>query len=306
MRKSRMVSKEEGQSLVLILIVLVIGAVIAFAIAARTISDLRRVSVERLSAQAGSQVEAMLDLVVSPSVWDEIIDEDGSWAGKCDPGTYPERIKGDNICVFNDRAVRDLMGDKGNADNPDEDNEVLCDYPDGAGQGGAEIQIRFPVNVEDYNLKKDKVVEYNLSQDETPGSFKFSWTRTGPKTPNLLVKVYSDDGSGGIELKDDHYYAFKNTDNPAFPSWGVGVTRDEWVTVNTGNDAKFVRIRAIGGGASISLKELGIQEGAIRASCYNEGVFLEFVRRVPRFDSVPECFDYVLFDGNTKIDEFGE
>lgn len=284
----REVAREEGQSLVLILVVLVIGAVIAFAIAARTISDLRRVTSERTSSQAGSECDAMLDVFTSNVMITKFITEGGDWAGGsgdyCGAGVLQNS---GTICVINDQGVRDIMGD-----SSVEGDELLCD--------DAEVQIRKQDDVSGMYVEKDDVVEFNLSDDSSPG-FTVSWDGVDASTyPNLLIKVFRDN-AGGVELEE--YVALRANSDAAY-SWGDGVDPSADNTVNASADSLFVRIRPIGGPANLTLKEVGKQEVAFKGSCFQDEVQRECIRRVPMDSYVPACFDYVLFDGSTMIDEF--
>ncbi len=265
---------QSGQSLVLILLILVIGAVIAFAIAARTVQDIRRVGLERLSSQAGTQVESMLDVVTTRQVWDSIVEdchfiEDAG--ALCIDSFRPET----NICVLGESELTDLLGD------------IECDA------GGAQVQIRLEDNVEGMELSQDEVYEVSLNE-ATAGIFTLSWTGSD----HMLVKVYSQVG-GEVELES----AVALVKPGAAEGWGTSDIGNNPIPYSA--DARFARIRPINGNAVVTLSDIPPQEYAVKASCYISSVYREFVRRVSCYNSVPACFDYVLYDGTSAVDEFG-
>lgn len=253
---------DRGQSLVLILLVLIIGAVIAFAIAARTIQDIRRTGLERLSDQAGTQVETMLDVITSPVTWDSLI-SDGGFTGECQDA--------DSICQLSEDYLNSILGG------------TECDT--------AEVGIRIDDDLSQYPLNQDDV--YELSLPDSSGTFGISWTGS----TYLLIKVYAQDG--------DTYTTESSIALTHDGVWGESVADGVSWTVAYSENAKFARIKPISGDAEISIVNIPAQEVSVKASCYVGSVYREFIRRVPLHNSVPACFDYVLFDGSSKIEEFG-
>lgn len=273
---------ERGQSLALILIVLVIGAIVAFAIAARTIQDIRRTSQERISDQAGAQVETYLDAVTSDLQWDQLVGQDGGWlgGGLCDGA-------GD-ICELDSFALQALFGG------------LVCDE--------ATVKLRQESDIIDLDVPQDDVLEVNLGDPDVAGSFSLEWSGSD----HLLVNVYMrDPNNGEVSLYQNAGAPIGFTDrgrveDGVADNWGTLRYTDDGTPeqVNYPAHALFARIRPIRGNANITVTNIPPQEMTVKASCFYEGVYREFVRRVPLYDSVPACFDYVLFDGSSMIDEF--
>ena len=286
LREEKALSKEKGQSLVLILLILVIGAVVAFAIAARTIQDLRRTGQERLSDQAGSQVETILDVLTSPEQLKELVNletQEFLNPGECSSPQINDA--GDEICKLDGAALKRLF------------DEFECD--------NGEVQIRFEGDIVDKAVNQDEVLEVNLGEPTADGVMNLSWTGySGGLAEHIIVKMYGVDasGSGNIVLQKDISKSFRSSD--AADAWGETVIDGASGSVSYDVNSRFARIRVLEGGALITLTGAPPQDLAIKATCYISGVYREFVRKVPLYDSVPACFDYVLFDGSTSIDDF--
>ena len=272
-------NREEGQSLVLILLVLVIGATVAFAIASRTIQDIRRVGKERQSEIAGDQVISALDSIVGESLWSQI-EESGGFIGICDLSSgnlFEHDLTGAEICVLDEAALFGLGLD-------------LSECTE-----GAEVQIRKEDGVVEQPIEKDGVYEVNLSGD-VDGHLSLDFQ----EGDHLLFKFYYyDEGTSAwvqdVEQAFNYYYE---------PSdWGTFVSSTSFDVTYTPHAQQYLRIRAIGARAVISLADIPGQQFTIRGACYVSGTYREFVRILPLNSFVPACFDYALFDGTSEIDE---
>lgn len=283
---------EKGQSLPLILIILVLGAVIAFAIAARTLTDLRRRSGEQRSAQAGTGAETLLDAITAGDIWGLLVSGSG-WGATCQGSDNQETVNGQIICVLTRTDLEGLGLTKIPCGNAVESADR---------ERSARVQIRRQTAVEALPIDKDKVAEFNVMGDN---DFLLSWVGVAESNPallpNLLLKFYSVDAGGGVTLTSS--LAYRDSAS-AFENWGDAVDHAN-VPVQTGG-ASFVRIRPIGGDVQLTLQGLPSQELMVKAECYDDvgRIWREYVRRVPLRGFLPEAFDYVLFDGNSQIDEF--
>lgn len=291
---------EEGQALVLILLVLIIGATVAFSIAMRTIQDIRRSGQERASETSGNQVLSILDAVTGGAIWDQLVDgESFREGGFCDDLLYDNihmsPIAGMPICVLNQSAIENLLG----VDTlPVEEKGIVCD------EDTAEVQIRLENGINEQVIKKDSVYEVNLTND-TDNSFLFSWTSGSC----LIFTYYSNTGTNGAWVIDD-VVAYGDTDVLGWPSILISadgnVNSIVYPAKATGPSSphqQYLRIRAIDEAAVVTLSGIPPQQFAIRGSCYLGGTYREFVRLVPILNFVPAVFDYVLFDGTSVIDE---
>lgn len=273
---------QEGQSLVLILVVLVVGAIIAFAIAARTIQDIRRTGEERISNQAATQVETILDVTTSEGVWSQIWDGTNFLINEtidCIGGSLEP-----NCCLTED-AIDTYLGYEVGGE---------CD-------GGFNICIRLEDGIVDKYIEKDNVYEINLSQASASGSFSLFWNPDNVASGRLIVKVYESDGSGGVVLGNQVFGLCdpeSGCDGWGTPSASAVISYDPGVEL-------FVRVRAIGSGATIwTSGDIPPQELSILSSCQISGIYREFIRSVPLHSYLPACFDYVLFDGSTMVENF--
>lgn len=288
---------EEGQALVLILLVLVIGATVAFAIAMRTIQDVRRSGQERASETSGNQVRSILDAVTGSTVWSRVVDgESFASGGYCDEMLYANvhTVAGMDICVLDQDSIIDLIGV---GTLPEDESGIMCD------DDTAQVQIRLENGINEQVIKKDSVYEVNLTND-ADNTFLFSWT-SGSR---LLFTYYSNTGADGAWIVDE-VVAYGDTDVTGWPSVLISadgtsntITYQAKATAPTSNE-QYLRIRAIDEAAVVTLSGIPPQQFAIRGSCFLGGTYREFVRLVPILNFVPAVFDYVLFDGTSVIDE---
>lgn len=257
---------EDGQALVVVLLMLVIAAVVAAAITFRTISDIRRTTEERASSKAAAQVDSFLDIVTDPDVWDRLE------ADFCSSG-FP--------CTLEEADIENLLGGV---------TDLECD------DNSAYIVIRQDLDVDSFRIPKDGVFEVNLVGSSNT-EFNVDWTGGAD---HLIVKVYADDGS-------QYYAEYANALAVGGSTWGTIVSGPTAIPYS--GDALLARIRAIGGDANLSLTGLDVpQVAAIKASCYvkdayGSQVYREAVRKINIHPSVPACFDYVLFDGDSTVEK---
>lgn len=270
---------EEGQSLVLIVVFVMIGALIAFAIAARTIQDIRRTGQERVSDQAGTQVETYLDAISSGAELEKLFDENMNfdWT-QCSPGSTSE------VCLLDSDKLYSMFG------------ELVCD--------DAEIKLRKDQNSVTTNIHKDDALQVNIDPETGEGSFTISWSGTAS---HLIIKVYA------LNPDKSEIYLFENDSsspsspvalsNPdsTDPSWGVKSATAE-IPYPAG--ALFARIHAIGGSAEVSVTGIPSQQITAKASCSLSGIYREFVRVIQTNNALPVVFDYALYDRDSAINEF--
>jgi hypothetical protein len=277
MRRYRIEHSEEGQSLVLILVVLVIGAIVAFAIAARTIQDIRRTGEERISSQAGTLVETALDITTSAEVWADIWDAD-ALGFKNDVCLDPYA---DICCIVINGSSSSAVGDYFDDLSQDCNEQTVC--------------LRLEDTVVEHYIQKDDVFELNLATAADPGSFTITMNPDDTSAARMIVKVYREN-EGIVTLRDAVAYCEDC-------SWGS--SGPATISYNPDDGDKFVRIRAVGSGMTISTDNgLPPQEVSARVTCTISGIYREFVRAVPLYSYLPACFDYVLFDGSTKVEDF--
>jgi hypothetical protein len=285
MRISKRFTDERGQALVLIVLVIAIGATVAFAVAGRTIQDIRRVGKERVSEEAGETVQTVLDVATSSSAWDDIVDANGAFltSGVCN-ASIPGRstVSADKtLCCLSTEYIGSLVGGDAGGTGWGCDQVDLC--------------IRQELGIETKDLAQDEVLEINLA-GATTTAFQVKWTGSAP---HLLIKTIGIDADGNIAVLEET--ALEQSTLPA--AWGTPVLPDTFTSVTIPANAQFARIRATGGSATISAIDVPAQESLVKVSCYKNDVFREFIRRVPLFSSVPESFDYALYDGSTQLDE---
>lgn len=270
-------TSEKGQSLILILVVIIIGAVIAFAIIGRTIQDIRRTGQERVSDQAGTQVETYLDGISSSTELNKIIDEDMNFIlGQCSEyeGT------GSSICVLNNDKLREIFG------------ELVCDQ--------ATIKLRKDENAISTNILKDETLQVDLNPEGEAGEFNVTWSGAAH---HLVIKVYA------LRPDSNEIYLYETGSSPialrrpdfTIEMWGSGTAT---ATIPYPDNPLFARIHAIGGSADISISGVPNQQITAKASCTISGIYREFVRVIPVYNALPSVFDYVLYDRTSSINVF--
>lgn len=266
---AKVANEEKAQTLVVVLLMLVIAAVVAVAISYRTIQDIRQATEESQSDAATVAVESFLEVVTSPGVVDDLIDnciENGD-------------------CKVDENELRDLL-----------DDELDCDK--------ADVLIRPEDEIEDVYVKKDDVFELDFTAVDESGSFIVTWEEAeGSQADHLLIKVYNKTG-----IYNNQAIALASDSSAA---WGY--TPGSHPNISYGTDVTVVRIRPIGGNASITIgglpDDMPIHVTSFKAYCYkksadvnSEGegdVYVEEIRKISIKPSVPACFDYVLFDASS-------
>lgn len=263
-----MPEKQKGQTLVVVLLLIMIAAIVASAIAFRVIQDLRRTSSERQSTEASAQVDSFLDVVTNDEVWDS--DE---LKGYC-AGFFEDRPL-DQICRLEGSSLEDIM----------DDDQFACN------DDGAEVAIRFEADLEDINVEKDSVYEVNL-KGSSDGNFQLS--KVSGDAESVIIKVY---GQNGDDFYLQNAYAISSE-----TGWNNTISYGDNIPYNS--ESLLARIRPIGGDLVVDITGLQkAQVASVKASCYVGDTYREYVRRVDLEPSVPACFDYVLFDGSTAINK---
>jgi hypothetical protein len=275
-------SSEDGQSLVLILVIIVIGAVIAFSIAARTIQDIRRTGQERVSDQVGTQVETYLDGITSSRELTKIVDEEFNFR----TGACSSTEDGGNICVLEEGKISEIFGDS------------LC--------AESKIKLRKDDDIIGREIPKDGVLQVDIDQSVS-GQFNVSWTGSAH---HLIIKVYY------LDPVNNEILLYERPEAPVRPlalraygyggseQWGTRAAESGVNAVDYPANSVFARIRTVGGSAVIYVTDVSAQQLTVKASCTMSGIYREFVRVVPAYNALPAAFDYVLFDRNTAINEF--
>ncbi|MEA3357069.1 MAG: hypothetical protein U9Q67_01400 [Patescibacteria group bacterium] len=261
----KQVSDEKGQSMVIVLLLIVIAATIAMAISYRTLQDIRRAGQERMSSKAVAGVESLLDAFTEKEVWDELWES----GGLC----YQQ----EGGCLLKESTINNFLGD------PDTDCDPFS------------VSVRIPDDIIGFELTQDDVLEVPLDSLSTAGDFRIGWY----DADYLLVKVYTatdiDIGGSG-----EHVWALTH-DNPDGWLNQTEVTAGTTYTIEYSASAVLARIRPIGGDARIDIFDAPPLVGDIKASCYVGDVYREYVREFWLSDFVPACFDYVLFDGTGTV-----
>ncbi|MBN1618689.1 hypothetical protein JW887_05125 [Candidatus Dojkabacteria bacterium] len=266
---------ESGQALVLVLVMILIAALVVGAVAYRTFQDIQRTTVEQQSTRAGAQVESFLDVVTTDTSWDEVVDH-------CDlsyPGTGFLSQSAGTVCTLDSGYLETIF------------NGMECDDDDNTA-----IQIKLDNGIEGISVAQDDALEIDLNYDDgLDGNFAIqSWAGSAPY---VEVKIYRIDSSSGSDVYnvENSYMLYKTGNNPG----GLGtlnVPSSGQYTISYSNTAFVARIRPIGGSATITVTGLTVpQYATIKASCSIGGVYREFIRRFPLYESVPAVFDYVLY-----------
>ena len=274
-------ASEDGQSLPLILVVVLIGAIIAFSIAARTVQDIRRTARERTSDQAGTQVETYLDGISSTEILSRFIDENFEFTSEC---TVFEGV-GNEICVLTSAQMAEIFGD------------LECDE--------GTLKLRKITGVSSVSVGQDESFQIDLIGLTGPSSFDLSWTGAN----HLLITVYGmDPVNNEIFLYEEDFVSpLAWTSTSAYvedDAWGFPTPVDTYHSVPYPANPLFARIHPVGGDAVLNAMGIPDQQVAAKATCNIDNIYREFVRIIPAYESLPAVFDYVLYDRTTQINEF--
>jgi uncharacterized protein (UPF0333 family) len=267
------IEEENGQSLVIVLLMIVIAVIIAIAISFRTIQDIRRAGEEKASSRAGNQAESVLEVISSPGVINNVVEEcsNSQWS------------LGNNICEFSKNELQQNY-------LTDAVSIEVCDELD--------LLLKREDGINNVLVRQDDVFEVDLRQVNSDDSFSISWNGDAS---NLIVKVYK---KNCVESGADDRNSMDCTDETAWLS-----TAGTPTNINFSSEAYIVRIKPIGGDASITINNLPgdvVYIVSAKAKCYTKGadggdIYREFVRRIRLNPTLPACFDYVLFSGDGEV-----
>jgi type II secretory pathway pseudopilin PulG len=278
------VFKSEGQTLVVVLVLLVIAAVVSTAVAYRAIQDIRTSAEERNSAKAAAQVDSFLEIAMDIDVWEDLWTDDVQGCASYGAG---------EVCTVASNFWDDYI---------DLSNMECDDW---------EVKAKRYDQIDSFFLGKDETVEFDL-RDASGGTrdgsteLVFSWDGDAQYLILRFVKAG--------EIVDDMALTYGDPQG-----WNIPVNTsivdldggDGTYTSTLGDlgNPDVVRIKAVHGDASLNLT--GLQEeyyqvGAVKAYCYIEDVFRESVAQVVVREYVPTVLDYALFDASGSINKGGE
>jgi type II secretory pathway pseudopilin PulG len=277
------IPKEKGQTLVVVLVLLVIAAVVSTAVAYRAIQDIRTSAEERDSAKAAAQVDSFLEVSMDVDVWADLWTDDVQ--GCADYGA-------EEVCTVPTNFWDDYINL----------SDMECD--------DWEVKVRRYDQITSFFLGKDETVEFDLrDQDGNQRDGATELTLSWEGDAQYLILRFVKDG----EIVEDIALTYGDPQ-----SWNIPVnsnvldlegTGDHYVvTLNDIGNPDVVRIKALHGDASLSLSGLQdeyYQVGAIKAYCYIGDVFRESVAQVVVREYVPTVLDYALFDASGWIDKGG-
>lgn len=281
--KLRKLLWENGQTLVVVLVLLVIAAIVSTAVAYRAIQDIRTSTEERNSAKASAQVDSFIEISMDPDVWEQIWTADNG----CD------ELTGSGVaCEVGNVFWGEYL----------DLNNIECD--------DWEVKVKRYDQVESFFLGKDEAVEFDL-RDEAgnarDGATELTLSWDGDA--QYLILRFMKDG----DVLEDLALTYADPQG-----WNIPENADVLdlegetnyvVTLDELGSPDVVRMKAIYGDASVNLS--GLQEGyyqvgAIKSYCYIGDVFRESVAQVVTREYVPTLFDYALFDASGLIDKGAE
>ncbi len=273
---------QKGQTLVVVLVLLVIAAVVSTAVAYRAIQDVRIASEERSSAKAAAQVDSFVEIAMDPDFWDDLWSDDVQGCA-----TYTG--SGD-VCPIDDNFWNDYV----------DSSLQECDE--------WKVFARREDQVSSFFLGKDEVVEFDLRTEagvnrDSSTNITISWTGSA----SYLIIRYMKDG----DIVEDIALTYGDPEDWNIPP--IGTVSDLGAEGNTCTttlgavgEPNVIRIKALYGDALLAVDGLAdeyFQVGALKAYCYIGDIYRESVAQVVLREFVPSVFDYALFDASGSIDK---
>lgn len=311
-----MTKKYSGQSLAIVLVLLLVGSIIGFALYARFVRESERIVDEKASAEANELTETIIGLI-STSDYERIIDDD-----VLDEffGCSPEDLESSD-CRRNDINTEDLktyfallgLGD------------VSFEAFDFEGQGEyclSEIAMRYGLSDDEITLEQDNSFSlfFNKVEDWSSCSIDFIMTDGGSAEGFVMSTFYGehteDENRDLLSYKDydfDDIVGFSYQDLGG--NWTPYVSGIDTLSfpgnypgLKDGSNLHEVRFKSLGGVSNLrwevsDLNECGIDNYLVMdvgSTCGgNYSVAKTFV--VPREVFAPPIFDYVLFNGKGDL-----
>lgn len=278
----RSVVWQKGQTLVVVLVVLVIAAIVTTAVSYRAIKNIRLSAEKRDSALAASQIDSLLDVAMSEDFWDNLWVVDGPFYDF----SSDERVAHDIPPVY----WVDYL----------DTNALKC-----KDDGWNVSARRSSESVSSFFIGKDEVMEVDLREAngvEQPSSTVFNIGWNG-EASYLILKFYDENGithSIALTHDDPNLWDLGDSVNTEIiePSTLYSVTLEDAGFPDT------VRIRAVGGDGLLDISGLAsgyFQFGELKAYCYIGDVYREYISQFMLRGSTPAVFDYALFDGTGSI-----
>jgi hypothetical protein len=307
--KNLTMKKYKGQSLAIVLVLLIVGSIIGFALYARMIRDSERTVEEKASSEANELTETVIGLV-STSNYEKIKDEEAlNFLGCLD--TFE-----DTGCRRNNMTIGELEEYLGVIGLEDVDLSSY-DFALEEGYCFSELAIRDGLEDDEVTIEQDDAYSLFLGSvdDWSNCSIDFLMTDNGTADGFVMSTFYGNhDTEGNIESYKDYEvddifgFTYSSGDNWIPYASGTQLLSfpGTYPGVKEGSNLHEVRFKSLGGssnllwrlsGSACNVEQYLIME--VGSTCGGKYVGKSFV--VPGEVFAPPVFDYVLFNGQGEL-----
>jgi hypothetical protein len=301
--------KYKGQSLAIVLVLLIVGSIIGFALYARMIRDSERTVEEKASSEANELTETVIGLV-STSNYEELQSSDALSFLDCTDSFETSGCRKSNMSIDELEEYFSILGLQ----------EVDLSSYDFALEDGycfTELAMRYGLDDDEVTIEQDDAYSLFLGDigDWDNCSIDFGMTNNGSADGFVMSTFYGNHNAEGeiVSYKDyevEDILGFTYTSGENWISYASGTDflsfPDTYPGTKEGSNLHEVRFKSLGGSSNLRWRVIGsgcdvdqylVME--VGSTCGGKYVGKSFV--VPGEVFSPPVFDYVLFNGRGEL-----
>jgi len=291
--------KYTGQALIIVLIVLIVGAIIALALAVRSIKSQQKVIEEERSSESYNIASSLIS-------YSQILTAEDITAAFA-----RAECVGQDECCFEGEEIADLT-------DTTLTESFTCSQLGGGSSGLTEVKFCLDEvqNFNDLEIPKDKTVSIPILSSYGGCSLDFSFTPQGSGTGGIMIKrIYAQKDALGIPIEFKDYSSSDitslqmgtNTDWDNWQSYTAGTNYPIDISSAGGYDLYEIRLTAVGSSMNVTMADSAACFGdpvyyrvVTSANCSGEFRSLWYYKPVRETGSA--LFDYTIFNNNGALE----
>ncbi len=302
-----MIKKYGGQTLAIVLVLLIVGSIIGFALYARLGRESQRIVDEKSASESDQLVDTIVGLI-STSDYEQVKGSDALNFFECDEETLR-----DDGCSKEQVDLTTLQGffEALGSDSIDFEEFGIAEDPKSC---LSDLSMRYSLPDDEITIEKDDVYSIFVDKVDDWGScnIKFFMTDSGSSDGFVLSTFYKDgDNYESYGFEDIVGYGYEGKTNLGgnWTSYVSGVDKVEFPAFSpgVGRDVDFlseIRFKSLGGSSNLrwEASNCDIEDYLVMkvgATCGGKNVVRSFV--IPGQVFAPPLFDYVLFNGQGEL-----